>query len=168
MVGGYPRDVMIAIHGWEELQRRLLAQFRLGAGSEHGPAHWRRVASFGLKIAEETAADPTVVRLFAMFHDAGRVDEEHDPGHGTRGAALAVRFHRQGLLDLEQRRLHLLLEACDAHTETVRHTDPTIATCFDADRLDLARYGMKVDPRFLNTAAAKLIAGGESLQGVGR
>lgn len=160
MAGGYPRDVMIAIPGWEELQRLLLAQFRLGAGSEHGPAHWQRVAGFGLGLAAETGADPTVVRLFGLFHDAGRVAEDHDPGHGTRGAALAARFHREGRLDLDQARLHLLLEACDAHTDTVRHSDPTIATCFDADRLDLARYGVAVDPRFLNTEAAREVARG--------
>lgn len=140
---------------WEDLRSRVLAQFSLGQDSDHGPAHWHRVERFGLQLAAETGADPTVVRLFALFHDAARVAEDADPGHGTRGAALAARFHRQGLLPLDPRRLGLLLEACDGHTRVIHHDDPTIATCFDADRLDLLRYGMRVDPRYLNTKAAK-------------
>jgi len=146
---------------WTALREAVLAQFRLGAESPHGPAHWERVERVGLTLATATGADPFVVRLFAWFHDAGRVAEEHDPGHGTRGAALAVGFHRRGLLPLSHRRLALLIEACDGHTEVLSHVDPTIATCFDADRLDLVRYsGTKVDPRLLNTIEAKRWASG--------
>jgi hypothetical protein len=32
--------------------------------------------------------------------------------------------------------------------------DPTIAVCFDADRLELARFGRTVDPRLLSADAA--------------
>lgn len=144
---------------WEPLYRGILAQFRLPDDSPHGPSHWHRVEQFGLRLATLTGADCCVVRLFAWFHDAARVDEEHDPGHGTRGAALVARFQREGLLALDPRRLDLLMEACDGHTEVIGHDDPTIATCFDADRLDLRRYGMEVDPRFLNSEAAKGMAG---------
>lgn len=140
---------------WSQLHTWVRGQFRLPQDSPHGPSHWRRVEEFGLRLAALTGADPCVVRLFAIFHDAARVGEDHDPGHGTRGAALAVRCHREGGLPLDRRRLMLLLEACDAHTGTIGHRDPTIATCFDADRLDLRRYGMRVDPRLLNTEAAR-------------
>jgi len=140
---------------WESLGGRLLGQFRLPRESAHGPGHWSRVERFGLQLATRSGADPLVVRLFAYFHDAARVAEGGDPGHGTRGAALVARFQREGLLRLDRRRLLLLIEACDAHSEVLHHPDPTIGTCFDADRLDLARYGMRVDARFLNTVAAK-------------
>lgn len=147
---------------WGELRREVSEQFRLGEASLHGPAHWTRVELLGVALSAQTGADPGVVRLFALFHDAARVIEDEDPGHGTRGAALVARFHREGKLQLSRRRLALLLEACDGHTDQVRHPDPTIATCFDADRLDLGRYGISIDPRFLNTEAAKqLLARGE-------
>ncbi|MGB5446898.1 MAG: hypothetical protein WBM99_15485, partial [Psychromonas sp.] len=34
-------------------------------------------------------------------------------------------------------------------------TDPTIGTCWDADRLDLGRYGIYPKAQFLSTEAAK-------------
>ncbi len=46
----------------------------------HGEGHWRRVAAAGLALLLETpAADPTVVFLFALFHDSMRVNDGHDP-----------------------------------------------------------------------------------------
>jgi hypothetical protein len=36
-------------------------------------------------------------------------------------------------------------------------TDPTVQTCWDADRLDLGRVGIKPHPDFLSPFAAKLI-----------
>ncbi|MCA9790206.1 MAG: hypothetical protein KC910_00365 [Candidatus Eremiobacteraeota bacterium] len=36
--------------------------------------------------------------------------------------------------------------------------DPTIATCWDSDRLDLDRVGVDPDPAFLSTAAARKLA----------
>jgi hypothetical protein len=33
--------------------------------------------------------------------------------------------------------------------------DPTVGACWDADRLDLPRVGVTVDPRLLSTAAAR-------------
>ena len=150
---------------WGQLRREVLVQFRLGEASLHGPTHWARVERIGVALAAQTGADPWVVRLFALFHDAARVMEEDDPGHGTRGAALAARFQREGKLHLSRRRLMLLLEACDGHTDQVRHADATIATCFDADRLDLGRYGIGIDPSFLNTdAARRLLTQSESVE----
>lgn len=149
---------MIDPRSWISLLEALEVQFFLGANSGHGPSHWRRVENFGLHLAGLTGADPDVVRLFSIFHDAGRVKEDNDPGHGTRGAALAASFHRRGFLNLDRARLYLLMEACDTHTVVIHHRNPTIATCFDADRLDLTRYGMHVDPDLLNSDAAKQLA----------
>lgn len=50
------------------------------------------------------------------------------------------------------------MEADIAHTEVIHHRDPTIAACFDADRLDLSRYGTRIDPHYQNTDAAKRFA----------
>jgi uncharacterized protein len=144
---------------WAALWHAVCGQFLPGAAPSHGPDHWLRVENFGRRLAADTGADGEVVRLFAWLHDAGRVNDGEDPGHGTRGAALAASLRERGLLVLEDERMALLLEACDRHAEQGRHDDPTIATCFDADRLDLARYGIVPDERRLHSEAAKRLAG---------
>ena len=44
--------------------------------------------------------------------------------------------------------------ACDLHTGTRHHDDPTVAACFVADRLDLSRVGFRPDPRRMPAPAA--------------
>ena len=45
--------------------------------------------------------------------------------------------------------------ASNGHTGGGLSKDPTIGTCWDADRLDLPRVGVIPTPDFLSTAAAK-------------
>jgi uncharacterized protein len=121
----------------------------------HGEGHWRRVAAAGLALLLETpAADPTVVFLFALFHDSMRFNDGHDPQHGPRGAALA-RELRGEAFDLEDAKMHLLGFACEEHTNGGVGRDPTVGVCWDADRLNLWRVGIRPDPRLLSTAAAR-------------
>ena len=54
--------------------------------------------------------------------------------------------------------MELLVTACQIHNGGPPQTDPTLAVCLDADRLDLGRVGIIPDPRFLSTATAKDIA----------
>jgi uncharacterized protein len=51
--------------------------------------------------------------------------------------------------------MELLVTACSRHTCGSVSADPTIGTCWDADRLDLARFGIVPDPELLSTAAAR-------------
>jgi uncharacterized protein len=139
---------------WERLWKIVSAQFPLGLESIHGTTHWRRVEANGLLIASASGADVTVVRLFALFHDCRRENEFTDPDHGKRGAELAKSLHDVEF-DLDEPRLSLLMEACSGHTDLVHHPDPTIGTCWDADRLDLPRVGIVPNPAYLNTAKAK-------------
>ena len=131
----------------------LAKQFLLGPESAHGPTHWRRVETLGLKLAAETGADETVVRLFAWFHDSRRENEALDRGHGRRGAELAMTL-RGKLFELDDKRFETLLFACRFHTGGMS-CDATIGTCWDADRLDLYRVGMIPDRKYLNTNPAK-------------
>lgn len=96
-------------------------------------------------------ADPAIVLLFALFHDAMRENEYDDPEHGLRGGELARRF-ANGLLDGS--RIETLYVACRDHTHVPRSDEPTIAVCWDADRLNLWRVGKEPDPQFLSTPAA--------------
>jgi uncharacterized protein len=95
-----------------------------------------------------------VVRLFALFHDARRVNEWRDPGHGQRGGELA-RSLRGSLVQLDDARFELLYEACRLHTDGFTEGDPTLQACWDADRLDLGRVGIIPKPHRLCTDAAR-------------
>ena len=52
-------------------------------------SHWKRVKDNGLRLAELTGANKTVVELFALFHDSQRLNEGKDLRHGQRGAQFA-------------------------------------------------------------------------------
>ncbi len=128
-----------------------------GAHSVHGPAHWRRVERNALLLAGRTGADVTVVRLFAVFHDSRRENDFWDDGHGERGAAYAATL-RGKEYELSAERFEMLHYACVWHTEGKYHADPTIGTCWDADRLDLGRVGVIPDPEYMSTAFGREIA----------
>ncbi len=68
----------------------VLAHATANLRSIHGLAHWARVERNGVWLAGRCAADVSVVRLFALLHDAMRVNDWHDPDHGPRAANLAT------------------------------------------------------------------------------
>jgi uncharacterized protein len=45
------------------------------------------------------------------------------------------------------------------HAEGHTSDDPTIGVCWDADRLDLGRVGMRPRARYMSTAAGRKLAG---------
>lgn len=132
---------------------RSLEDYPLPWDGTHGVSHWARVLENGLRIADVTGAKIEVVRLFAVFHDARRINEGVDDDHGRRGAELAHEL--RGLLGLVDGDFDLLYDACVRHTDGETEADVTIQTCWDADRLDLGRGGTWPDPRRLCTEAAK-------------
>ena len=139
-----------------ELIRVIRAQYGLPWQGIHGVSHWARVRETGLRLAEVTGANPAIVELFAVFHDARRRNEEIDPQHGRRGAEFAARL-RGTLIHLPDPEFALLYQACADHTMGETKADITVQTCWDADRLDLGRVGITPDPTCLCTEAAKAI-----------
>ena len=137
-----------------ELLRLLQNQFTLDWGGIHGIVHWERVRENGLRLAGLTGAKPRVVELFALLHDSKRESDGHDPEHGHRAAAFA-RALAGSMFDLEPGDLDLLAAACRDHSEGFTDGDITVVTCWDADRLDLGRVGVRPHPRRLCTAAAR-------------
>ena len=137
-----------------DLLHVIRAQYTLPWLGLHGLPHWARVREIGLRLATETGANPAIVELFAVLHDARRRNEEVDPGHGQRGADLAATL-RGTLIQLPDRDFALLSTACADHTKGLIDADITIQTCWDADRLDLGRVGTTPDPARLCTAAAR-------------
>ncbi len=149
---------------FDSLWRRVVAQSSVEAHGLHGPAHWKRVERNGLVLAERTGANPTVVRLFALFHDSRREDDGSDDGHGARGAGFAASLRNESAFLLSDEGFARLHHACVWHTDGLHHDDPTIGTCWDADRLDLGRVGVIPDARFMSTAFGREIARAGSIQ----
>jgi uncharacterized protein len=90
----------------------------------------------------------------ALFHDARRINDGWDPGHGAWGAAL-VRGLRDSLPLLTVRQVELLCEACAHHTDGRIHEDSTVGVCWDADQLDLWRVGTPPLKGLLSTETAR-------------
>lgn len=132
----------------------ILAEHALPLGDIHGVAHWARVLENGLRLAEETQANVDVVTLFAVLHDCRRINEGTDPDHGPRAAEFAAQL-RGDVLELDDHLFRLLCRACEGHTHERTHSDITIQTCWDADRLDLGRVGITPHPSRLCTEVAK-------------
>lgn len=150
-----PRPAGLATHEREAVLDYTTACFVLPPHSPHGPDHWQRVRHNGLLLAERTGAIARVVELFAFFHDSCRETDAWDVTHGPRGAELARQRHAEGHLPATAAELELIVTACEGHTVERTHPDPTIATCWDADRLDLPRVGITVNPDYLCTDAAR-------------
>tara|TARA_R110002072_G_scaffold30342_1_gene94816 strand:- start:123 stop:686 length:564 start_codon:yes stop_codon:yes gene_type:complete len=143
------------LHTGPELVERILGQYALHPFGIHGVGHWARVLLNGRLLAEETGADPRVVELFALFHDSRRINDGTDPEHGARGAELAA-TQRGDWFQLDDAGMEQLRDACALHSEgLVEHPDVTVRTCWDADRLDLSRVGIRPRPDRLATAPAR-------------
>ncbi|XZE37024.1 hypothetical protein SH501x_002620 [Pirellulaceae bacterium SH501] len=141
------------MHNFPAILAAILVGYTLPVRGYHGVVHWARVLENGLRIAEANGADREVVALFALFHDARRVNENRDDDHGLRGGEFA-RSLRGDLVHLDDSRFELLFEACRLHTDGLTTGDPTLLACWDADRLDLGRVGITPDPKLLGTPAA--------------
>ena len=136
------------------LLRAIVDRYRLSLDGVHGLAHWARVLENGRRLAASTGADPRVVELFAVFHDACRRGESVDHGHGRRGARLAAQL-RGRHYELDDPAFELLVLACEDHTAGHCEGDVTVRTCWDADRLDLLRCHIEPVPERLCTTAAR-------------
>ena len=145
----------------KELIARLREHFALDWHGDHGASHWARVKKNGLLLAQETNADFEVIELFAFVHDSCRVDEWEDPDHGPRAAEYAERLRFEKLFTLGDSQFLQLQSACAGHTHETTIEDITIATCWDADRLDLPRVGITPDPRYMATDVGARLARGK-------
>ena len=137
-----------------DLLEFLKGHYRLDWNGIHGVKHWSRVRANGLALAKTTGANTTVVELFAFLHDSCRENDGRDPLHGNRASELVTQL-QGNLINLDACELELLKVACKGHTHESGHGDPTVATCWDADRLDLIRIDIMPDPDRLCTEAGK-------------
>ncbi len=118
---------------------------RTGEESIHGIDHWDRVARKG-EALHVPDADMEVVLCFAYLHDVERQTDTYDVEHGPKAAKLIDQIREFVLGFLDDRQIGLLKDACTFHTTVLRTGNPTIDTCFDADRLDLPRAYIIPEP----------------------
>lgn len=132
-------------------------QFRLALHHGfHGIAHWSRVWLHGRRLAHALDVNPAVLAWFAYLHDSQRHDEGTDPQHGPRAADFAVRLKKRGVLtELSPREFEVLCEAMRRHSDGGTDGDVALRACWDADRLDLGRVGIRPDPARLCTSEAR-------------
>ena len=154
------------MHDLAAIMGLILRGYALPVGGDHGVVHWARVLENGLRVAEANGADREVVTLFALFHDCRRFNEHWDDQHGLRGGEFA-RSLRGKLLYLDDARFQLLYEACRLHSDGHTSGDPTLLACWDADRLDLGRVGIRPEPHLLCTDTARELLGWAHARAVG-
>ena len=139
----------------QQLVEHCCALYKLDHHGDHGYAHWMRVLYNGRMLSKVTRANQTVVELFAMLHDTHREDEYQDPDHGLRAGMYAKRLWEQDNrvlgVKLTENEADQLIYALTRHTGGLpeESMDATIATCWDADRLDLWRVGIRPNPQLL-------------------
>lgn len=138
----------------KELLGAILDRYELPRRGIHGLSHWARVMETGRKLLKKTGARPDVVDLFAVLHDSKRVNEGVDDDHGIRAAEFASAL-RGSFFEIDDDGFDLLHRACRFHTNGRTDGDITILTCWDADRLDLARVGIIPAPERLCTPAGR-------------
>lgn len=138
-----------------ELMRTLRDQFRLDWNGIHGGPHWARVRYHGVVLAKAMKLQPNVPALFAVIHDSQRLCDDCDPDHGLRAADYADRLRFSGLIDLDAISMRLLKHALELHSDGHREAPELVQICWDADRLDLGRVGIRPDPDLLCTDHAR-------------
>ena len=122
----------------------------------HGYAHWMRVLHNGRLLAKVEGANAKVVELFCLLHDTQRLNENRDPKHGYRASEFAKTLNGTWF-NADDNEMELLVEALTYHSDGYVEGDITVQVCWDADRLDLGRVGIKPIPSRLCTATAKSI-----------
>lgn len=145
-----------------------LVNFQMRYDSEyHGVQHWMRVERNGRWLAsKDDLADELVIRAFALIHDSQREEDGEDEYHGPHAAKYVDKLQTimgpDWILDVEQ--TYTLKRACNGHTAAHPDNyneltlDPTVACCWDADRLDMGRVGVEPEAEYLFTADGRMLA----------
>ncbi len=138
----------------QELIQIIKETFQLNWKGVHGVSHWARVRVNGLLIAKQNGANQRVVELFSFLHDVKREADFNDPEHGERAAQFIDSLPDE-LLGINAVDKKLLKLACQDHSKGMVDGDITVKTCWDADRLDLGRGGIRPNTKKLCTEVAK-------------
>lgn len=131
--------------------------------SDHGIRHWHDVGRVGfmlMEVSDRMGADPdyidaTVVFLFAALHDTQRLNEFEDSDHGNRAEDVAQQMRDRAVISLTNEQFETLGTALGDHDRGYTANNPTVAICWDADRLTLPRVGIKPKKTLMSSAVVK-------------
>ena len=141
-----------------KIKKYALSRFKIQS-SLHGLSHWERVFENGLILAEaDSRVNKKIVALFAYLHDCERENDNSDSLHGVRAADELHNISYYLLEYLSEEEFELLYKAIFYHDSGKTTKNPTIGACFDADRLDLTRCGITLNPDYMSTQKGKEIA----------
>jgi len=132
--GQYPKYALLATH----IEPLLSPQLPLPAHRDHGAAHIRRVALYAEILSYAYGADPVAAVAAAYCHDLGRIQDGKDADHGRRGWALCKPILESRLPTVMSPSLQYAIEM---HSAGQISDDPIVAALWDADRIDLMRFG---------------------------
>ena len=91
-----------------------------------------------------------------FLQDSKRLNEDKDPEHGSRAEGFAAQLYGRNF-QLDSFQLDVLCHAMTHHSGGAVDSDPTIQTCWDADRLDLGWVGIKPAAKYLSPVASQHI-----------
>lgn len=161
---------------------RHLERFARFPSTVHGPGHWARVCRFGACLAEREGLSPAAARaveVFAWTHDLAREDDGAGREHAVAGATHLDEVAAELFPDLSPLQLSIVRVAIELHSDgmTAREAherglldpvfeiDPggspdeqtiaTIGCAWDADRLDLQRFGIRPEPALMSTRSCR-------------
>ncbi|MEA5082074.1 MAG: HD domain-containing protein [Dysgonamonadaceae bacterium] len=117
----------------------------------HGYSHFLRVFRNIVLLGNHYKFERSSIELFAYYHDILRLNDGDDPQHGKRGAELFKNGIAPKYYNMQNDIVDKVCFACENHTTLLRSGDSLIDICFDADRLDLMRVGVKPDPKKMAT-----------------
>lgn len=124
--------------------------------SQHGLGHGIRTMLLALIIARTENCECKelgILALAALLHDAGRVNDGHDPAHGKRGAEMVRRL----LGNLRGSGAELAARLVEQHCEEDAEKMPGMLKWLkDADALERFRLGPNaLNEKYLRTSAAR-------------
>lgn len=120
----------------------------------HGIPHLRRVAVTAGRIAASIGEDIESAVVAGFLHDCARNDDGGGTRHAHDSAVLAKKLLSMFYPHLDAIRLY---DAIAQHADGITTKDLLIACVWDADRLDLRRLGIEVNPDLLSTSIARRI-----------
>jgi HD superfamily phosphodiesterase len=142
-----------------EILPQLHDKIRINELDNHGALHVYRVCLYSEILAWQYGADPFASTLAAYCHDIGRSLDGTEHGHGAKSWEKCGEIIRQ-MVTIEQ--AECIKNAIVLHTQGLTSKDPITASLWDADRIDLIRFGhppvlQKLDPaRFSRPEALNL------------
>lgn len=130
------------------LLEALKENFCLKDSDYHNIKHWNRVYKISKFISSHYNIESDIFKYFALFHDVGRKDDDHNFEHGEDGRKLAIKYRKY--IDLNDDEFEKLIYACKWHTKPLDinnklYKDKIVTICWDSDKLDLVRLNIQIN-----------------------